>query len=63
MKDNVHEDEFWEVKMLKTNIFYHLKKFHENAASLEQLHNSLEDLIEKDKILTEKYNKYIKVAE
>ena len=51
------------VKILKHNILFFFKKYHENVARLEQLDHKVEQLFQKDKEILSKYNKAVKIAE
>lgn len=51
------------VKVIKHNTLYYFKKFNEQRQVLEALDKNYQELQEKDQKITEKYNKYAKIAE
>lgn len=51
------------VKVIKHNTLYYFKKFNEQKLVLETLEKNYQELQEKDQQITEKYNKYTKIAE
>ena len=61
----LHEntEEFKNIKILKHQILFYFKKFHENRQKMEELDQRLDEMKEKDNQLTQKYREFVKQAE